>query len=97
MSRLNRRDEATVKLDVCIDHHRYCPYLLLSKIFPIKQLLLTFAAGTLLPIQITLLAVVTLLPALAPKATLPLPVPLNASARLPTAVLSPVVLFISAL
>ena len=51
---------------------------------PMKQLLSTFAPDV--PIQVTLLAVVTLPPAFWPKATLPLPVLLT-SALLPTAVL----------
>lgn len=50
---------------------------------PIKQLSLTSAPGE--PMQITLLAVPTALPALAPKAVLPLPV-LDKSAFSPMAV-----------
>ena len=65
---------------------------------PIKQLLLTFAPETSSPIQITLLAVVTLLQAKTPKAVLPLPVVLFSSAKAPLAMLSaPVVLLASAL
>ena len=62
------------------------------RMLPIKQLLLTFAPD-LAPIQITLLAVVTPLPAPTPKAVLPLPVVLLERVA-PMAVLSaPVVLF----
>ena len=46
------------------------------KTLPIKQLLLTFAPLIPAPIQITLLAVVTLSPAPKPKTVLPLPVEL---------------------
>src|SRR5206468_3308780 len=56
-----------------------------SRMLPIKQLLFTFAPGV--PIQITLLAVLTPVPAKTPKAVLPAPVLLK-SASLPTAVLA---------
>jgi hypothetical protein len=57
------------------------------QILPIKQLSLTFAP-TLMPIAITLSAVVILEPALKPKAVLPVPVVLLASALSPMAVLA---------
>jgi hypothetical protein len=99
ISSLNRREETNVpSLPSELTKTAVAEADVLPKMFPIKQVLLTFAAATLLPIQITLSAVVTLLPVFAPKAMLPLPVLLNASARLPTAVLLlPVVLFIRAL
>ena len=63
---------------------------------PIKQLLFTSAPDA--PIQITLLAVVTLKPAPTPNAILPLPGALLPSALAPTAVLTlPTVLLASAL
>src|SRR5215468_1816965 len=49
------------------------------RMLPIKQVLLMFAPATLAPIQITLLAVVTLLPDPKPKAVLPVPVMLFSS------------------
>ena len=62
---------------------------------PIKQLLSTFAPVAFM--QITLLAVLTELPAFAPKAVLPLPV-LGKSAPVPTAVFElPVALALRAL
>src|SRR4030095_10770751 len=79
-----------------VDQHWYrvsmcCCY---PRIFPIKQLSLTSAPEE--PIQITLLAAVTLNPALTPRAIFKLPVLLS-SALVPTAVLSlPVVLLRSA-
>jgi len=93
------RGSDCAELTECINHDRCrihtCCY---AEMFPMKHVSLTFAPATLPPIQITLLAVVTLAAVFAPKATLPPPVPLNASARLPTAVLlSPAVLFIRAL
>ena len=66
-----------------------------SRMRPIKQPLLTFAPAV--PIAITLLAVVTPLPASNPKAVLSLPVVLEMSVPKPMAVLaSPVVLLESA-
>src|SRR6266699_3653401 len=67
-----------------------------SRMRPIKQLLVTFAPAV--PIAITLLAVVTPLPASNPKAVLKLLVVFLSSAKEPSAVLSkPVVLRLSAL
>jgi hypothetical protein len=57
------------------------------RMFPIKQLLLTFAASKLEPIQITLSAEMIPPPASLPMAILRLPVVLLASASSPTAVL----------
>src|SRR6266545_2376824 len=69
--------------------------VVIPRMRPIKQLLLTFAPAT--PIAITLLAVVTPSPATTPKAVLLLPVVLLASAPVPLAVLKkPVLLFKSA-
>src|SRR6516165_787689 len=56
------------------------------KILPIKHVLFTFAPATPAPMQITLLAVVTLSPASSPIAVLLLPVVLLRNALRPTAV-----------
>src|SRR6266436_3351982 len=97
MSSLNRRAEVAVpSLPSELTKTAVPPEEVVLKIWPIKQLLSTFAPGA--PIQITLLAVVTRLPALLPKAVLKLPVVLVRSAPIPIAVLLlPVVLSVSAL
>src|SRR6266508_2594854 len=65
---------------------------------PIKQVKSTFAPATSAPIQITLVAVVTSLPARLPKAVLLAPLVSKASASTPVAVLAlPMVLATSAL
>src|SRR6266480_4145624 len=96
ISFLNRREELAVP-SWPAESIRTCTLVLACpvvtpRIWPIKQLPFRFAPGR--PIAITLLAVVMLLPALAPKAVLPMPVMLLPlvlleSALVPMAVLNP--------
>ena len=94
ISCLNRRDELIVPSCPAESTRTGVPTftVVAPKMFPIKQLLLTFAPE--LPIEITLLAVVTLTPALNPRALLLEPLILLTSAPrpIPTFVLPLVVL-----
>src|SRR6476660_8614539 len=90
ISFLNRAEELIVPswLAASITTGRALAFIVVTpRMLPIKQVLLTFAPETLAPIQITLLAVVTLPPAPAPKAVLVPPVVSRSNACTPTAVL----------
>src|SRR5690242_16605676 len=87
MASLKRREDVAVpSWPVALTKTAAPPEDVTPNILPIKQLLSTLLPST--PIQITLLAVVTPWPALAPKAVLLPPVVLFTSALSPMAVLA---------
>src|SRR6266480_1643126 len=92
ISFLNRREELIVPswlLESIMTGMASAFAVVASRMWPIKQLLLTFAPPAVAPITITLSAVVTPLPASNPKAVFPLLVVLKMSAPTPMAVLAP--------
>src|SRR5882724_13301312 len=98
ISFLNRREELTVpnwpRESINTGMALFCA-VVTPRLWPIKQL--SFTLAPTVPIQITLLAVVTFRPAPWPKPILPLPVLLFESAVEPMAVFAlPVVLLKSA-
>src|SRR5712664_323341 len=95
MSSLKRFDEVVVPslLDESITTGTASGLTTAPRTFPMKQLLFTLDPARLAPIQITLLAVVTPVPAFVPKAILLAPVVLWLSALLPRAVLKLPVVF----
>jgi hypothetical protein len=90
MSFLNRSEEATVPSwpAPSITTGKALAFRVVTpRMFPMKQVLLTSAPATPRPIQITSFALMTPLPAPAPKATLKLPVVFWSSEKEPIAVL----------